>query len=642
MDSKALPLASVAFVLRHQESAGALQDVTATISSFLTGSFPNLPLARACCFGSLPLLDHIWASSCVSSADRTPGWSLTNFLRSDPHYYQWAFAQSMNAAAKEGDLRVVQWLFAHFSGCVADLDTVRIAAGEGHLEILQFLLAQGTAAFCRALYYDLEDPGVAPIPGLLLVRWGNRDMETAAKSGHGEIVRWLFEHTAEANGSRHLRSIVAGALSHGDLPLAEWLLAHGCPDEPRDGVSTGRPDVLEWLMARNRLQGDDTAATAVEYLARGGHLDFMQRLIPVDTSIPRWRNTWRRAVRNVCEHGHLFVVRWLMQNPMGQEPFTPHSEYCLEREWFVQFAADAVHLAVSHGHLELAQYLHSEELAGFSERSMSVAAENGDLRMVQWLHSEFGNAPGVELFRKPSRIRRGNNKSHRGAIDKAARNGHLEVVKFLHSLSVSTPSAISTLNKRPGTEEGAEPDGHRPWATHRAMDSAASNGHLEMVQWLHANRSEGCTTDAMHDAAANGHLEVVQWLYANQPEGCTKREVFSEAATSHWDHLMWLRKKRSPFGANEHIVFRDHRGVAQWLLPRVRAEDLYRSCMISAIWSNFETMLFVHAQIPEVVECEKVNAFCRGPIWEWIEKRKRTRRWQRMHGMIGEKVNSTS
>jgi hypothetical protein len=38
------------------------------------------------------------------------------------------------------------------------------------------------------------------------------------------------------------------------------------------------------------------------------------------------------------------------------------------------------------------------------------------------------------------------------------------------------------------------------------MNSAAENGHLEVVQWLHENRSEGCTEDAMDFAARNGHF----------------------------------------------------------------------------------------------------------------------------------------
>lgn len=40
----------------------------------------------------------------------------------------------------------------------------------------------------------------------------------------------------------------------------------------------------------------------------------------------------------------------------------------------------------------------------------------------------------------------------------------------------------------------------------------AANGHLEVVQWLHENHTEGCTEYAMNDAASRGHLEVVMWL----------------------------------------------------------------------------------------------------------------------------------
>ncbi|CAK4092017.1 unnamed protein product [Aphanomyces euteiches] len=49
-----------------------------------------------------------------------------------------------------------------------------------------------------------------------------------------------------------------------------------------------------------------------------------------------------------------------------------------------------------------------------------------------------------------------------------------------------------------------------------AMDAAAMNGHFEIVKFLHANRSEGCTTEAMDQAAARGHLEIVKFCTANE------------------------------------------------------------------------------------------------------------------------------
>ena len=50
------------------------------------------------------------------------------------------------------------------------------------------------------------------------------------------------------------------------------------------------------------------------------------------------------------------------------------------------------------------------------------------------------------------------------------------------------------------------------------MDGAAANGHIDIIKWLHENRSEGCTTDAMDYAARSGHLEVIKWLHDNRRE----------------------------------------------------------------------------------------------------------------------------
>ncbi len=42
------------------------------------------------------------------------------------------------------------------------------------------------------------------------------------------------------------------------------------------------------------------------------------------------------------------------------------------------------------------------------------------------------------------------------------------------------------------------------------MNYAAGGGYLEIVQWLHINRIEGCSTKAMNLAARGGHLKMVQ------------------------------------------------------------------------------------------------------------------------------------
>lgn len=70
------------------------------------------------------------------------------------------------------------------------------------------------------------------------------------------------------------------------------------------------------------------------------------------------------------------------------------------------------------------------------------------------------------------------------AVDSAALNGHLRIIEWL---TANVPALLGTT---------------------AAMDGAACAGHLEVVRFLHSHRSEGCTTEAMDSAARRGHVEV--------------------------------------------------------------------------------------------------------------------------------------
>ena len=58
--------------------------------------------------------------------------------------------------------------------------------------------------------------------------------------------------------------------------------------------------------------------------------------------------------------------------------------------------------------------------------------------------------------------------------------------------------------------------GHGSVDMGKLMDYAAKNGHIEVVKWLSAHRTEGCTTFAMDWAAREGHLDIVKWLSEHQ------------------------------------------------------------------------------------------------------------------------------
>jgi hypothetical protein len=62
-------------------------------------------------------------------------------------------------------------------------------------------------------------------------------------------------------------------------------------------------------------------------------------------------------------------------------------------------------------------------------------------------------------------------------------------------------------------------DNRTEGCTKDAMDYAAKNGHLDVVKWLHENRTEGCTERALDLTSGNGQkrmfLEIVKILKEN-------------------------------------------------------------------------------------------------------------------------------
>lgn len=72
------------------------------------------------------------------------------------------------------------------------------------------------------------------------------------------------------------------------------------------------------------------------------------------------------------------------------------------------------------------------------------------------------------------------------------------------------------------------------------MDRVASNGHLDVVKWLHANHSEGCTSEAMRAAVYNDHFDVLLFLHANRSEGCAPHVVDGTTCIKHLEIVQWL------------------------------------------------------------------------------------------------------
>uniref|UniRef100_K3W5I9 Ankyrin repeat-containing domain n=1 Tax=Globisporangium ultimum (strain ATCC 200006 / CBS 805.95 / DAOM BR144) TaxID=431595 RepID=K3W5I9_GLOUD len=106
-----------------------------------------------------------------------------------------------------------------------------------------------------------------------------------------------------------------------------------------------------------------------------------------------------------------------------------------------------------------------------------------------------------------------------------------------------------------GDEFSSKGKSSRNWATAScepkrgmhlpAMEYATENGHLDVMRWLHSHRNEGCTRDAIDNVAENGHFHVAKWFYEHHNKGCFTRTMDDAAWRGRLDVAKWLHKYRS-------------------------------------------------------------------------------------------------
>ncbi|KDO18079.1 hypothetical protein SPRG_16517 [Saprolegnia parasitica CBS 223.65] len=199
---------------------------------------------------------------------------------------------------------------------------------------------------------------------------------------------------------------------------------------------------------------------------------------------------------------------------------------------------DAILLALHKNRLEIAELL-------LKQRRATSA-----LDCFPWLHdhSVLDDVAGRGFLSLVQALHERGVKCSTDAMDKAAGNGHLDVVRFLHA----------------HRSEGC---------TDKAMSQAATNGHLEVVEFLHAARTEGCTVDALDGAIRHGHLDVVRFLVEHRTEGASPDILDLAATFGHLDVVQYLHSRGS-FGctvnAVDKAVMGGHLGVIQFLLTNRR------------------------------------------------------------------------
>lgn len=550
-------LTSVTFVLRHvPPQLQALEHVASAVHAFLDRSVLCVSVSSVVLLGSVDLVRRVahheeerwWADSALQ---RPSVWRARSYKMA-----QFEVAMEL-IALNGGSTSVAQWLLNEYAP-KRSMNTVvlfQAAAYAGHAAVLTWL-AENVRLWTRLKQYVLRE--VVERGHLDVLKWWLKynnagaftvlEVDLAAGSGHLEVLQFMYKHACDEKEKPCSIRAIQNAGANGHLHIVQWL--HGeCGLEGSPFAMRGSLEVAKYLFEHSRDENDrllTTNAVVIQCAAESGSIDFLDWALAHVSQEEREREQGEfpfvhvnnRSAEVIALSNHWHVLQWLRAR--GRRFCTPEifrgavgsgnidmvvwlcSNFPCDWRAATLAGLSLDRIAAGSGHLEMVQWLHAKDYP-FTAQAMDLAAKYGYLDVVQWLHAN--REEGCTVWAMNSACVKGHldivkflhHNRDEGctvlAMDKAAAKGHFEIVQFLH--------------------ESQRAEG----GTTCAMDYAAWRGHFEIVQYLHYNRTEGCTTWAMDKAAS---VEILEFLHRNRTEGCTLAAYVVAAGNGDLAILDWL------------------------------------------------------------------------------------------------------
>ncbi|EGG18527.1 hypothetical protein DFA_04021 [Cavenderia fasciculata] len=208
----------------------------------------------------------------------------------------------------------------------------------------------------------------------------------------------------------------------------------------------------------------------------------------------------------------------------------------------------------------------------------------------------------------------------RNAMNTASCKGFIDIVKYLHERNVDSSNAMGCLNlemiKYLHYTVGAESSSgtlcamtkdnndileivkffhgqekHQDVFNHSIMRSAAEEGLLDVVEFLHYNRSEGASSDTMDEAAKYGQLDIVKFLHFNRSEGATTRAIDYCSDLETIKFLHFNRTEGATTHAMDRAASKRHIEIVKFL-DEHRTEGATTDAM--DLCSDLEIVKFLH------------------------------------------------
>ena len=337
-------------------------------------------------------------------------------------------------------------------------NALMFAAASGHLAVVIFLIDSGASATSRGFFYSYEDGPYTPL------MW-------AAYGGHLDVVQVLLE-----NGASSSSAAMAWAAYRGHLDVVQVLLENGAQINPRAG----------------------SGITALMFAAYGGQLEVVRLLLEngadIHIRIAEWlpvesdfgniyfQDIGPSALTLAIKQGHAEVVRLLLEHWMWEYSADGRDDYGIT---ILMYAAIAGDIEMTRLLLENGALINAQTDNGITALIYAVSA--GHVEVTRLL-LENGAPINTQIDGGIT------------ALMYAASAGHVEVTRLL--LENGAP-----INAQ--TDNGIT-----------ALIYAVSAGHVEVTRLLLENgapinaQTDGGITVLMYAASA-GHVEVTRLLLEN-------------------------------------------------------------------------------------------------------------------------------
>ncbi|KAH7460705.1 uncharacterized protein KRP23_14411 [Phytophthora ramorum] len=426
------------FVLRNKLQTCAPESVSFLISDFLIA---DLPLAGACQLSraeSIALLNLVWMRSQRDNHSDT--WSNARLLQTEPRYNRWAFCKTLSQAVEKKDSVLIQWVLQHFPNLPITETIVRKVAENGLLWLLQQLQSERPRR---------------------RIGWGKTSYLDAAKAREWEVVHWLLPrcHVSQRFKKQDAQ-LVLQALDQNNLRELKWVLSLGFTMKHLKLVD---PPIHPQLRAI-------VEAKSLEHGRRG----------PTDTLETQWRDR-TVLVRYLVENGimpfkNIAEISWRPAARYGDLEFM---KWLASKSGSTRRAAsnislvEALKAAADNGHVAIAKWLLGNFRGLVESRALSeavfLAANGGNLEIVRWLCDKYSSDQGLRLFLKH---------------DAYLSDDELEDEDEENNLSDEIDSNDNGQWNDHGDRRSEAPYKQKPPIQATAMDVAAKNGHLSVLEFL--------------------------------------------------------------------------------------------------------------------------------------------------------------